>query len=433
MSSDLVPALRADVQVSVHREDNETFLVLHDVMGIAEGPIMVHADMVAILEACDGNTSWSELAVLLGVEPDASELLQLRAFIGELDRLGFFDTQHAAEREQRTLQEWDAQRTRPAICAGSTYPSEPDELRAFLNDLLSHSPLPIAHSPISHSPLPIPHSPLPIPHSPPTAFLIPHIDFRVSPQVYAPAFNALRDTASDLFVVIGTSHYWADDRIILTDKDFDTPLGSVRTDRALVQALRIALSDPHSPLPIAHSPLSDTDLAHKPEHSIELHAVLLKHVKEEKPFTMLPILVTGFGGEHDPDGREEIGRIASAIREVVAASGRKAIWLISGDLAHIGQRFGDPMPAAVLLPSVREADADLLRLLEQGDVGGYHAAIEANDQAFRVCGHAPTVLALDALGPVRGTILAYDVWDDQETASAVTFATMAFGGTVATP
>lgn len=409
MSSDLVPALRADVQVSVHREDNETFLVLHDVMGIAEGPIMVHADMVAILEACDGHTSWSELAETIGVDPEASELLQLRAFIGELDRLGFFDTQHAAEREQRTLQEWDARPTRPAICAGSTYPSDPDELRAFLDDLLSDS-----------------HSPLPIPHSPPTAFLIPHIDFRVSPQVYAPAFNALRRSESDLFVIIGTSHYWSDDRIILTDKDFETPLGTVRTDRELVQKLQTVLTEPPSPI-------SETDLAHKPEHSIELHAVLLKHVMGEQPFTMLPILVTGFGGEHDLGGRDEVRRIAAAIREVVAASGRSATWLISGDLAHIGQRFGDPMPAAVLLPSVREADADLLRLLEQGDVGGYHAAIEANDQAFRVCGHAPTVLALDALGPVQGTILAYDVWDDQETASAVTFATMAFGGTDATP
>lgn len=416
MSEDLLPALRADVQVSVHREDHEVFLILHDVMGIADGPIMVHADMVAILEACDGHTSWSELAVSIGVEPEDSEVLQLRAFLGELDRLGFFDTQFAADRERQALQEWSARPARPAVCAGSTYPSDPDELRVFLDELLSDSRSLSSDSRSRNS-----------------AYLIPHIDFRVSPGVYAPAFNALRETESDLFVMIGTSHYWADDRIVLTDKDFETPLGGVSTDRPLVQALRTALTKPLSDGSEPRSTVSHTDLAHKPEHSIELHAVLLKHVMGERPFTILPILVTGFGGEHDPSGREEIRQIASAIQDVVDASGRNATWLISGDLAHIGQRFGDPMPAAVLLPSAREADADLLRLLELGDVGGYHAAIEANDQAFRVCGHAPTVLALDALGPVQGTILAYDVWDDQETASAVTFATMAFGGTDATP
>ena len=143
--------------------------------------------------------------------------------------------------------------------------------------------------------------------------------------------------------------------------------------------------------------------------------------------------MTGFGGEEDPTGRDEIRAIAVAIRDVVAASGKNATWLISGDLAHVGQKFGDPMPADVLLPSVKEADQDLLNLLKAGDVGGYHQALEDNDHAFRVCGHAPTVLTLDAVGPMPGTVLAYDVWDEQETGSAVTFATMSFGGTASTP
>jgi len=422
--ADTLPQLRADIQVSVHQEAGETFLVLHDVMGFAEGPIMVHADMMGVLEVCDGTTTWEQVAAGSEVALDGPEMLQLRAFLGELDTLGYFETEHAEKRRQQTLDAWSTLETRPPVCAGSTYPSEADELRAFLDDMLSTE----SGERKAESAEPVSVSDL---RSPVSVYLIPHIDFRVSPQVYAPAFNALKNSDSDLFVMIGTSHYWSDDRLILTEKHFETPIGIVETDRPLVQALRDALSQP--PLPIPHSPVSETDLAHKPEHSLELHAVLLKHVMGDRPFTILPILVTGFGGENDPQGREEILAIGTAVRQVVQASGRSATWLISGDLAHVGQRFGDPMPADVLLPSVKEADQDLLNLLKAGDVGGYHQVLEDNDHAYRICGHAPTVLTLDAVGPVQGRVLAYDVWDDRDTGSAVTFATMAFGGTASTP
>lgn len=427
-----LPLLRADIQVSVHQEAGETFLVLHDVMGFADGPIMVHADMMGVLEACDGDTTWEQLALGSEVAVDGPELLQLRAFLGELDTLGYFESEHAEQRRQQVLEAWSALETRPPVCAGSTYPSEPDELRSFLDDMLSHGngEWAIGNREAQESD---DHSRFPIPDSPASVYLIPHIDYRVSPQVYAPAFNALKGTDSELFVMIGTSHYWSDHRIVLTEKHFGTPIGTVETNRALVQALRSALADPHGPISDPQSVIADSDLAHKPEHSLELHAVLLKHVIGERPFSILPILVAGFGGEHDPQGREEILAIGKAIRQVVEASGRSTTWLISGDLAHVGQRFGDPMPADVVLPSVKEADRDLLNLLEAGDVGGYHQVLEDNDHAYRICGHAPTVLTLDAVGPVQGRVLAYDVWDDRDTGSAVTFATMAFGGTASTP
>jgi hypothetical protein len=38
------------------------------------------------------------------------------------------------------------------------------------------------------------------------------------------------------------------------------------------------------------------------------------------------------------------------------------------------------------------------------------------------------VIGLLAMEARRGKLLAYDVWDERETESAVTFATLAFGG-----
>ena len=64
--------------------------------------------------------------------------------------------------------------------------------------------------------------------------------------------------------------------------------------------------------------------------------------------------------------------------------------------------------------------------LKGADADGYHAAIEATGLEYRICGHAPTYLAFRAFQPEKGEILAHEVWDDAETDSAVSFATVAF-------
>jgi MEMO1 family protein len=399
--SDRLPLFRADIQISVHHEGGEAFLILHDVYGVADGPIMVHSDMVSVLEVCDGETTWHALAESSDVDIDGPEITKLRAFIGQLDELGFFDTDKAEARRSKTEQEWAQLETRPPTCAGSTYPADADELHVFLDDLLS------AETPAA-------------PSFEADAYLIPHIDYRVAPAVYAPAFNALRESDADLFVMIGTSHYWSDDAVILTDKHYLSPLGEIPTDRELVSAIRQELGEWVAP----------SDLAHKPEHSIELHAVLLQHIRNGRPFSILPILVTGIDGD---EGYQQASTIARAVRSVVDRSGRKAMWLISGDLAHVGRKFGDDTPAASLLPDVSRADRELVDLLEGADIAGYHRAIEATDHVYRICGHAPTVIGLLAMEARRGKLLAYDVWDERETESAVTFATLAFGGNPRTP
>lgn len=363
---------------------------------------MVHSDMISLLEQCNGRTTWAELAEQSGVEVDGPEILQTRGFINQLDELGFFETPSAAKREKAVFEEWDALDIRPPVCSGSTYPEDPVELSRFLDELLATT---------STKPL----------ESEPKALLVPHIDYRVAPTVYGPAFNTLRGSTSELVVMIGTSHYWSDQRIILTSKHFGTPLGTILTNQPLVQKLRSKLESID-----LDGAICPTDIAHRPEHSLELHAVFLKHLWANKEFSVLPILVTGFGGEHDEQGAEDLERVAQAIKEVVAESGLSVTWLISGDLAHIGHRFGDEATAREIIPMSEKADEILLQHLSVADADGYHQAIEASKHEFRVCGHAPTFLALKALGPVSGITLAYDVWDDVDTQSAVSFASVAF-------
>lgn len=393
----VIPAFRHDVNVNVHSENGETFLVLHDPFGFADGPIMIHADMIDVLEACDGQTTFEEIASSSEVEPDSKEMLRLRAFVGQLDEMGFLEGERGTARRQRVLDEWSESPVRPAVCAGSTYPSEPDQLREMLarmteGDAFTATP-------------------------PVVAALIPHIDYRVAENAYRPGFNAIRGSDADLFVIVGTSHYWSESRIVLTEKDFETPLGTISTDKQLVQTLAKEFSQ-------------QTDIAHKPEHSIELHALLLQHLFADRPFKILPILVSGYTDDDSINFHDEMRKLGAVLADVISTGTRKVMWLISGDLSHVGKKFGDDVPAVVLESEVNDFDWTLLRTLEPPAPESFHRLISLADNRYRVCGHAPVLLALEALGRLHpsltGIVVARDVWHEKQTQSMVSFGTVLF-------
>lgn len=442
----VLPRLRTEIQIDVHREDGQDFLVLSDTFGVAEGPIMINAEMVDVLEACNGVTTIEDLARASEVEPDGPEMMRLRIFLGQLADMGYMEGDAAAQRALAATAEFVNAPIRQPVCAGSTYPADAEALHKLLDEMLATDEmLPQGATTTSGTDTSTSDASL---------VIIPHIDFRVAPDMYGPCFNAIRNSTADLFVMIGTSHYWGEHQFILTTKDFATPIGTVHTDVPLVNALRERLEKIDALHPDADHPmLAPNDLAHKPEHSLELHTVFLQHMfggpfaddgnpvdDGRRPFTILPILVSGlqqyFGnegtvGEGGAGGRVGVGEGAfrgalqeaiAAIREVVAASGRNVVWLVSGDLAHFGTRFGDEEPAAEMMEDVREADSTLLRHLAASDPESYYRAVRDANDAFRICGLAPSYIALSAAQPGEGEIVAYDVWDDSATGSAVSFA-----------
>ena len=66
----------------------------------------------------------------------------------------------------------------------------------------------------------------------------PHIDFARGGPVYTWAYKELvEDSDADTFVILGVAHQYCRNRFALTRKDFETPLGLVRTDRAYVDRI----------------------------------------------------------------------------------------------------------------------------------------------------------------------------------------------------
>jgi AmmeMemoRadiSam system protein B len=255
------------------------------------------------------------------------------------------------------------------------------------------------------------------------AALIPHIDYRRGGQTFAWAFREIAERSdASLFVIIGTSHY-SPARFTLTRQDFKTPLGIASSDQAYIDRL------------VGHygEGLFGDPLAHVPEHSIELEVVFLQYLYEGKrPFRIVPLLVGSF---HDciemggmcPASRLDIGRMIEALGRTEAETNERICYIISGDLAHIGPKFGDPEPVAEpLLSQSRDGDHALIQRAEALDMAGYFDFIARERDRRRICGLPPTYTLLEAIRPHHGKLLHYDQYVHPEGHESVSFASMGF-------
>jgi AmmeMemoRadiSam system protein B len=254
------------------------------------------------------------------------------------------------------------------------------------------------------------------------AALIPHIDYPRGGTTFAWGFKEVFErTDASLFVIIGTSHYSAH-RFTLTRQDFKTPLGVTPTDQDYIDRL------------LSHygNGLFDDEFAHLPEHSIELEVVFLQYLYEgRRPIRMVPLLA---GSYYDcvrtktaPTEQADIARMVEALRRVEAETKEPICYIISGDLAHIGPKFGDANPVGEpWLGQSRDQDQAILRQAEAADPLGFFRVIAAEGDCRRICGLPPTFVTLEVVRPSRGRVLHYDQYIHPRGFESVSFASVAF-------
>ena len=255
------------------------------------------------------------------------------------------------------------------------------------------------------------------------ALLAPHIDYARGGRTYAWGYKELAERSSaSLFVVIGTSHY-SRHRFTLTRKNFATPLGVAATDQTYIDGLVKHYGD---------GLFDDELMAHMPEHSIELEIVFLQYLFEgKKSFRVVPLVVGSFQDAVNertaPSKQDDIKRMVEALRAMERETKEDICYLISGDLAHIGPKFGDYCPAAgSWLDDSRESDQAILRQAEAADPTGYFNVIAAENDCRRICGLPPTYMVLEALRPGSGKVLHYDQYVHPRGHESVSFASVAF-------
>jgi AmmeMemoRadiSam system protein B len=254
------------------------------------------------------------------------------------------------------------------------------------------------------------------------AVLAPHIDYRRGGVSYAWAFKEVLERCdASLFVIIGTSHY-SQERFTVTRQNFKTPLGIAPVDQAFVDQIETHYGDE----------IYNDPFAHYPEHSIELEVVYLQYLYENiRPFRIVPILVGSFRdcveAEVSPTAQSDIRRMILALKEAEKAAGESVCYIISGDLAHIGPKFGDPEPVnEAQLTHSRSQDQELIRSAARLDLNAYFDRIAKEDDSRRICGLPPTVVALAAAEPASGRALDYGQYVHPQGHESVSFASIGF-------
>lgn len=401
MTAEFRPRVRPHLAAGRDPDQPDTF-VLHDPRRLSQHFVrLTELELVLVQTFFDGRSTAGEMQSVLEQSELAVPLTEITGLIQRLDDALLLDSPKFHDSVTGPI--------RQPACIGS-YSADPGELRQQLSDLFTAPGGPG-----------LPDRP-PGTGQPVRAVLLPHMDYARGGVTYGHGARALYDgTAASLFVIVATSHY-SPARFTLTRQHFATPLGVVPTDSAYVDRLAAAYGDG----------LFDDPFAHLPEHSVELEVLLLQYLfGRHEPIRIVPLLVGSF---HDcvqlgrsPGEMPDIARMVAALRSAEATAGEPVVYVISGDLAHIGPKFDDPDSLTEpMLADSRRADRAILDRLAAADADGYFRRIAAEGDRRRICGLPPTWLTLAAVKPRRGRVSHYQQFAEPRGYESVSFAAAAF-------
>ncbi|MBI5323775.1 MAG: AmmeMemoRadiSam system protein B [Ignavibacteriae bacterium] len=399
-----LPQLRQDLLYQEFEAEGMKMFILYDPKEYALQPIELPIDFLPLLQMFDGKTTIKKLLELLNTGNNSNINHEpLTRLIDVLDMLGFLETQKYYD-FKKDIDEYISSPVRPPVCAGNSYSNEPEVLRLELDSLLNSSKPDGIRTGAS-------------------AIVVPHIDFRlgkISHEVYSSGYQAIRESDADLFVIFGTAHYGNSDLFMMSRKDFSTPLGRVKTDTEIIDELFAELKI---------KPVID-EITHRNEHSIELQLVILQHLFAENNFKILPVLTGSFFNVikegTNPGTDEKFLDFLSSMKKVIKRKNRKVVFIASADFAHIGRKFDDDFDAEPVLPQLEIEDKKLINKLENIDSDGFFNLVAEVGDSRKICGLSPIYTLLKAVNPAKGQFLMYNQWNEIETKSAVSFASLAF-------
>ncbi|HKK46302.1 MAG TPA: AmmeMemoRadiSam system protein B, partial [Balneolaceae bacterium] len=330
--TDPIPQLRRDLQIIPIEQNGNSYLYFQDQRGYAPPDFAINRQVGTLLSLIDGRKSISDLDPYLGENVNPDQLLQ---FIRFLDENRLLASKHLESHAQKIEEAYEQSTLHESVTAGSSYPKEPEELNEYLRAAFeNHSNTRTAQNI--------------------KALYAPHIDPRVALDSYVKAFAPIRNLRPKRIVILATSHYaglypdhYQNTPFILVNKDFDLPLGTIRRDQKTIEML--AEQDGIG--------ISTHDRAHRVEHSIELHLLFLSYLWDHD-FSIVPILVRGLDDlYHMEDGHlgQQVKNFSTILHKQFGDDD-ETFFLISGDLAHFGKKFGDENPASTMFEDVRSFD-----------------------------------------------------------------------------
>lgn len=372
--------------------------MLVDPLGIASEQVMVPDGLMPVFGLFDGRRSTDDIQRELEKEhgqevPDGL----VEKLVLQMDEHLMLLSDRFEAALGRAVTEFAALSVRPHSHAGSAgYPADAGPLREALESMVAR-----------------PDERL---RAAPRGLVAPHIDLARGREGYAQAYGYLAESEpADLYVVFGTGHQGPAAMVTGLAMDWDTPLGTVTTDREFVEAVHRQVG-----------PAEDLDLfLHRDEHSLEFQMLFLRHVLGDHPFEVAGFLTGGL-----PDGdtadTDEVQRVVDAFQEAAATAGKTVCYVSGADLAHVGPKFGDDEPVgAERLEKLAAAERGRLQHLVDGNPADFHRSVEADGNADRVCGTTPMYLT-GVLAGGNAELLHYGQANEPDGSQMVSYCALAF-------
>jgi AmmeMemoRadiSam system protein B len=396
-----VPPIREDLEVIATSYRGEKALLVRDFLGLIRNPVILQGDVLNIVGLIDGKRTVRDIQFELirlrrGVLVDAASVGRL---ILELDGACLLQSDHYRSERGKALRDYLRQEVRKSSHGDVSYPGRPEELHTFLETIMG--------SPDSEEKRK--------PREKIFGLVAPHIDLAIGKKVYAEAYGSIRWLRPGRVLLLGTGHSLADAYFSLTEKDYETPLGRVTTDREAVETLKRA----------GGKAVSEYDIHHRTEHSLEFQLVFLQHLFGPS-FTAVPILSGSFVRDltrvSRPSEIPDVEGFLAALRALWEEDPAGTLVVAGVDLSHIGPKFGHREVASSLLLEARTHDQALIAALSAGDGAAFWAESRKVRDRYNVCGFSTMAALLDAFPGVRGRLLDYEFWTEEATQSAVSYA-----------
>lgn len=385
-------------------------ICIRDPLGFSDKILVLGPEAVFVCSLFDGKHS------LLDIQEEFTRrygvLLfsdKIKEIINQLDTYLFLENQHFYDAKEKIIEDFRSLRIRSASHAGTAYEADPEKCRNQLNSLFTKSDgpgLPDTTSPSGRL----------------TGLIAPHIDLTRGGLCFAHSYAELaRECKADIFIILGIAHSPAATMYVLTNKDFQTPLGTIPLNSKITDDLKKLCK---------HDFYTDEYL-HKSEHSVEFQVLFLKFLYPERDITLVPVLCSSMHDSNasgsSPYEDEQIREFIDVLKNIIGEYGEKICVIAGVDFSHIGRRFGQNI---TITPDVtgdlKKSDKVYIDILLDGDAEKFIKHVQIEKDRTNICGIPALYTILKIIEQKESKYLMYDQAVDKTTHSIVSFAGIAY-------
>ncbi|MCX6045262.1 MAG: AmmeMemoRadiSam system protein B [Chloroflexi bacterium] len=403
------PKLRP-LDMRPHTQAGQSYILLRDPTQLSDKNLLVPQFLAAALVYCDGAHDLQAIGRAFerqhGVMLPADLLTELLA---ALDEALMLENARTAAMRTHTLAAYRQAPFRPPALAGQAYPAEVGALQRLFQRYLDEV---VEEERTGASTL----------VTEARGLLSPHIDYRRGGPVYAQVWKraAALVKQADVVIMFGTDHYGSDP-FTLTRQNYATPYGVLPTAQWVIDALIDVIGEEAA---------FAGELRHRGEHSLELVATWLHHMRDGAPCAFVPILCGGFHSFIRNGQAPAADHLINCVIEAlgVTTQQQRVAVIASGDLAHVGPAFGGRPLDQTGRTRLRAADDTLIEEMCYGRADGFFEAIRSVQDRNNVCGVAPIYLTMRLLAATHGECTGYATCPaDEHDTSVVTVGGVLFG------